>query len=141
METIICSFMRVQRRLTTTQEVTSLIADLASSGHVDLTPEDRLAVVDLPDADAVASNISSVMALTRSALIERAAQSPELLTEAELYLLFDRYWMNISRSKKRTLSDVSDVIILISLEHKEATMEQLRLLRNHSAIMPTSTRP
>jgi hypothetical protein len=88
METIIPSFMRVQRGLTTTEKVTALIEHVASNGHEDLTPEDRLAVLDLPDADAVATNISSVTTLSRPALIQRGVESPELLTEAELYLLF-----------------------------------------------------
>lgn len=78
--------MRVQRGFNTAQQITSLFERVASSGYEDLTPEDRLAVLDLPDVDAVAFNISSITALSRSALIQRAAESPELLTETELDL-------------------------------------------------------
>lgn len=107
METIIPSFIRVQRGLATTQKVASLIEHLASRGHEDITPEERLAVLDLPDADDVASNISSVTALSRPALINRAVESPELLTEAELDLLMDRYWLHITGPEGKLMANAS----------------------------------
>jgi hypothetical protein len=70
MGTIILLFICVQRGLTTTHKVASLIEHLVGRGHKGLTPEDRLDVLDLPCADAVASNVGLVTALTRSALIE-----------------------------------------------------------------------
>lgn len=80
----------------TSQQMTSLLEHVTSSGHEDLEPEDRLVVLDLPDVNAVASNISSITALSRSALIQRAAESSEYLTETELDLLLDRYWVEIT---------------------------------------------
>lgn len=49
---------------------------MASSDYEDLTPKDRLAVMDMPGDETVASNIRLVTAVTRSAVIERAAKSP-----------------------------------------------------------------
>lgn len=129
MEALIPSFMRVQRGYTTAQKATSLLDHVASNGHEDLKPEDRLAVLDLPDADAVASNISSVTALSRSALIQRATESPELLTEAELDLLLDRYWVLVTDVEQKVQMSASGQLLRISREHEKATMEHLELLR------------
>ncbi|GAB7334748.1 hypothetical protein MBLNU13_g06679t1 [Cladosporium sp. NU13] len=101
--------MRVQRGFNTAQQITSLFERVASSGYEDLTPEDRLAVLDLPDVDAVAFNISSITALSRSALIQRAAESPELLTETELDLLLDRYWVEITHFEQRAQMSASEL--------------------------------
>jgi hypothetical protein len=129
METIIPLFMRVQRGFTIAQKVISLIEHVASGGHEDLTPEDRLAVLDLPDVEDVASNISSVTTLSRPALINRAVESPELLTKAELDLLLDRYWLHITGPEGKLMSNASVEITRTSREHEDATLEQLRLLR------------
>ncbi|KAM0705269.1 hypothetical protein Q7P35_008059 [Cladosporium inversicolor] len=129
METIIPSFLRVQRGLTTAHKVASLIERVSISGHADFTPSDRLALIDLPNTEDVASNISSVTALSRQAVVNRAVESPELLTEAELDLLWDRYWLHITGPEGKLLANASVQLMQVSREHESATMEQLRLLR------------
>lgn len=129
METIIPSFMRVQRGQVTASKVTSLYEHIASNGNTNLTHADRLAVVDLPDPDDVASNIGSVTALSKSALQARVVESPELLTMAELRLLMNRYWLDMTGPERKVMSDASDQLTRISPDHRGATMEELRRLR------------
>lgn len=129
METIIPSFMRVQHGFTTAQRVTALIERVTTSGHADFTPTDRLDVIDLPDIDVVASNISSATTLSRSALVNRAIELPELLTEAELDLLLDRYWLHISGPESKFMVNPSLQLLQASQDHNSATLDRLRLLR------------
>jgi hypothetical protein len=100
MDIIIALFICVQRGLTTTHKATSLMEYLVCHGHEGLAPEDHLFVFDSPFADAVTSNVGSVTVLTRSVLVERAAESRELLTEAELDLLLGRYWLEVMERER-----------------------------------------
>lgn len=129
METLALSFMRVQRGFNTARKVTSLLEHVESNGQEDLTPEDCLGVLDLPDDDTVASNMISVTALSRSAHMQRAAESPELLTEVELDLLLDRNWVGMTNIEQRAQMSASDQLLQILREHERATMERLELLR------------
>lgn len=122
--------MRVQRGFATAQQVRSCIRTIEDKGgETSLTKTDRLAVLDLPNDDDVASNISSKTALSRSALVARAVESPELLTMAELDLLIDRYWLDITQAEGKARSNASGALIKISVAHKTAAIEQLRTLR------------
>lgn len=130
MDTLVPSFMRIQRGFATAQQVRSCIGTIEDQGRkTSLTHTDRLAVLDLPDDDDVASNISSRTALSRSALVARAVESPELLTMAELELLLARYWLDKTRAERKMRSNASDALIRISVAHKTAVFEQLRTLR------------
>ena len=72
-ETLVPSFMRVQRGCNTARQVTLLRGHVASSGYGDLTPQDFLAVLDMSDDETMESSLRPVTSLTGSASIQRAA--------------------------------------------------------------------
>ncbi|ETS75473.1 hypothetical protein PFICI_12417 [Pestalotiopsis fici W106-1] len=107
MEHIIQTFMRVQRQV---DDADSLIARypelerLALSNPAAISDRDRRRLLDIPDQDVENTNLAAVTQLSKAQLLERAAKSPNALTDAEIDLLMGRYWRNVS-SKEALAGD------------------------------------
>jgi hypothetical protein len=93
-----------------------------------ISDNDRLSIVDLPDQETQESNVAMSTKLSRAELLERAASSPSELSSEEIVLLRQRFWLDLTaaeidahRAAQRALA-VSDEVFF------EVT-DQLRKVR------------
>ncbi|KAI1852625.1 hypothetical protein JX266_002166 [Neoarthrinium moseri] len=99
MEHIIKTFMRVLRKM---DDADTLIAQfpelerIALSEPAAITDQDRRRLLDLPELDIQTANLAAVTELDKAQLLERAAKSPDALTDAEIDLLWHRFWHDVT---------------------------------------------
>lgn len=114
-------------------EISALPQDshTASSSHT-LPDSDQRRLLDFPDPDAQAANIARSSPLSKQALLARAAETPAQLSAAEVALLKDRYWLNITPDEAHAVSRATGLLSgprrVSAAEHAQAT-ERLRAVR------------
>jgi hypothetical protein len=60
----------------------------------DISDNDRLGILDLPDTATQEANVAAVTSLSRAELLERAALSPSELSTEEIKFLIQRFWLD-----------------------------------------------
>lgn len=92
-------------------------------------------VLDFPDPDTQAANVAKCSTLSNEDLLKRAAETPEQLTAAEITLLKDGYWLDVSSDQRRDMSLATGMGLppsepwQISVEEFEQAEERLRAIR------------
>ncbi|KAI0168253.1 hypothetical protein BJ166DRAFT_590705 [Pestalotiopsis sp. NC0098] len=107
MENIIKTFMRVQRHLDDADVLIARYPELerlALSDPAALSDQDRRRLLDIPDRDTENANLAAATELTKAQLLERAATSCDALTDAEIGLLLERYWRDVTDAEGRAAS-------------------------------------
>ncbi|KAK1727960.1 hypothetical protein CaCOL14_009964 [Colletotrichum acutatum] len=139
MENHIRSFMRVIRKIDDADE---LIQSFLASEEIipsqndaspSLTPHDQKRLLDFPDAETQAANIAKSTELSKENMLERAVESPSQLTAAEVSLLKNRYWMDISPGEEREVSRAAGLIMepnRVSEKEYEQARNRLRAVRH-----------
>ncbi|KAG7051913.1 hypothetical protein JMJ77_0002526 [Colletotrichum scovillei] len=139
MENHIRSFMRVIRKIDDADEL--IQSFLASEEFIlsqnDASPSlalhDQKRLLDFPDAETQAANIAESTKLSKDGLLERAVESPSQLTAAEISLLKNRYWMDISPGEEREVSRAAGLIMgpnRVSEEECEQAQKRLGAVRH-----------
>ncbi|KXH48872.1 hypothetical protein CNYM01_04888 [Colletotrichum nymphaeae SA-01] len=139
MENHIRSFMRVIRKIDDADEL--IQSFLASEEFIlsqnDASPlraaHDQKRLLDFPDTGTQAANIAELTQLSKEDLLERAVESPSQLTAAEISLLRNRYWMNISPDEEREVSRAAGLIMgpnRVSEEEYEQAQKRLGAVRH-----------
>ncbi|KAH8908651.1 hypothetical protein BR93DRAFT_994229 [Coniochaeta sp. PMI_546] len=105
-EPYLSSYLRVQRGIETAQDLIDAFpaleqAVLNSSSTSEgagpgLTEQDRRRILDLPEPEEEAANIRRATTRSRAELVYTALSSPGDLSDAELKLLKDRFWADIT---------------------------------------------
>ena len=130
MSRFVSAFMRVQRKLTDANHVTGLLEQLSTpDSDIDMSEDDRLAVLDLPDAASVAANVASVTALATEELVKRAVQTPKKITSEELDLLKKRFWADRTDAQKRTIIHAESDLMSVSNKHFQRCIDELEQIR------------
>ncbi|KAK6219088.1 hypothetical protein LQW54_002590 [Pestalotiopsis sp. IQ-011] len=104
MEHIIKTFMRVQRHLDDADVLIARYPELerlALSDPAVISDQDRRRLLDIPDRDTENVNLAAVTELSKAQLLERAAESRGALTDAEIGLLLERYWRDVTDAEGR----------------------------------------
>lgn len=104
MEHIIKTFMRVQRHLDDADVLIARYPELerlALSDPAALSDQDRRRLLDIPDQDTENANLAAATELSKAQLLERAAKSCDALTDAEIGLLLERYWRDVTDAEGR----------------------------------------
>ncbi|KAL7624411.1 hypothetical protein AAE478_005975 [Parahypoxylon ruwenzoriense] len=126
MEHLIRSFTRVICKLDNVDELIASFPELEKSAPSDpsfLTEENRRRLLDFPGPDIQLTNIAASTSL----------KTPKELTDAELNLLKERYWLGLSleenkaRSKARTQG--SAALLAVSEEYFGQITSQLKKIR------------
>lgn len=93
MEHLVKTFYRVASGLDTPEATLASIAALSDPAS-SLPPidQDRRRVLDFPEPAQESAAIAASSKLTKTELLERAAESPHGLTDSEITLLDHRYW-------------------------------------------------
>lgn len=114
------SFLRVLREL---DDAGELIRAFSKWENTALSIQDQWRLLDFPDPQTQADNIAASSTLTKDNLLKRAAEAPSLQSAAEVDLLRNRYWLNISPDEQ---SKICSAHGLISGPHRisEAEFEQ-----------------
>jgi hypothetical protein len=86
-------------------------------------------VFDFPNPATQDANIAATTSLTKMALLQRAAESPAELTDAEATLLRDRYWLDLHFNERG--ADLKAIVALkaVSQEHYDETVFRLDEMR------------
>ncbi|KAI3559417.1 hypothetical protein CABS01_00503 [Colletotrichum abscissum] len=98
-----------------------------------LAPHDQERLLDFPNAETQAANIAESTKLSKEDLLERAVESPSQLTAAEISLLKNRYWMNVSPGEEREVSRAAGLIMgpdRVSEEEYEQAQKRLGAVRH-----------
>ncbi|EXF79752.1 hypothetical protein CFIO01_10212 [Colletotrichum fioriniae PJ7] len=139
MENLIRSFMRVIRKI---DDADGLIRSLQaweksaisqSATSPSLALHDRYRFLDFPKAEIQAANIVKSTELSKESLLERAVESPSQLAAAEISLLKNRYWLDISPDEEREVSLATGLIMgptRVSEEDYEQAEKRLRAVRH-----------
>ncbi|KAK8108793.1 hypothetical protein PG984_014594 [Apiospora sp. TS-2023a] len=96
MELLVAGFTRVLRNIDSADHVMELISDLEHRLVSDISPQDKRSLLDFPEDEELDANIQECTSLSRAELLQRAATSPGQLTTAEIDVLRERYWLEIS---------------------------------------------
>ncbi|KAJ5094571.1 hypothetical protein N7456_010432 [Penicillium angulare] len=125
--------MRVLRELDNTSSIISLLSSL-EAGDISnpslISIEDRSRLLDFPDVSEQEKNIKSTSGLTKKEFLSRAVETPAKLTEDEIELLEDRYWLDVSDEETETRIGVSCGLFAIAPGVYEQFMEHLETLRD-----------
>jgi hypothetical protein len=126
----VSAFMRVRRKLTDANHVTSVLEQLDKpEGEINVSEDDRLAVLDLPDSASVTANVATATTLAIEELVKRAVQSPRELTSEEVALLKKRFWADRTDAEKRTIVHAESVLMNVSNEHFQRCIDELEQIR------------
>lgn len=104
MEHLIYSSTRVLRGLDKAADLVTSFPELeirTLSDPSSISAGERLQILDFPDPQTQEANITSSSTLDKKGLLKQAVESPDRLTQNEIQLLEDRYWLNISRRELR----------------------------------------
>ncbi|KAK1535299.1 hypothetical protein CPAR01_08841 [Colletotrichum paranaense] len=133
------SFMRVIRKIDDADElIQSFLASeefilSQNDASLSLAPHDQERLLDFPNAETQAANIAESTKLSKEDLLERAVESPSQLTAAEISLLKNRYWMNVSPGEEREVSRAAGLIMgpnRVSEEEYEQAQKRLGAVRH-----------
>lgn len=109
----------------------SAISQNATSPSLAL--HDQYRFLDFPNAEIQAANIVKSTELSKESLLERAVESPSQLAAAEISLLKNRYWLDISPDEEREVSLETGLIMgpnRVSEEDYEQAEKRLRAVRH-----------
>ncbi|KAI1171967.1 hypothetical protein F4777DRAFT_27641 [Nemania sp. FL0916] len=132
MDHLIKSFIRVRREIDNVDELVEQFPNLESSALSDpssISIEDRRRILDFPEPEIQAANIAAVTSLSKPALLQRASESPEQLTHAEVDLLKDRYWLNLTQAESGARSKAGAALVAVSQEHFDEITSRLSKMR------------
>lgn len=96
--------MRVQRHLDDADVLIARYPELerqALSDPAAISDQDRRRLLDIPDRDTENINLAAATELSKAQLLERAAKSRDALTDAEIGLLLERYWRDVTDAEGR----------------------------------------
>lgn len=96
------TFLRVLRKTTSIEDFEAALPALeekALSTPSTLTDLERRLLLDFPDAATEASNLQRSTDLSRDGLISKASSIPADLTDAEITLLQQNFWLDITRQE------------------------------------------
>lgn len=119
MDNQIRSFMRVIRNLDNADELIqsfpkweqSVLSQNTASPSLN-TPHAQRRILDFPDPETQAANIiKSSTGRGKEALLQRAAETPSRLSDAEVSLLKNRYWLDISSDEEHSVSLATGLIM------------------------------
>ncbi|KAK7739753.1 hypothetical protein SLS53_005723 [Cytospora paraplurivora] len=139
MDNLIKSFMRVVRKLDNADELIQSFPewersvfsqDVALSSS--LTPQDQRRILDFPDPDTQAANIAKSSTLAKEDLLKRAAETPSRLSDTEISLLRNRYWLDISPDEKKAVMHAQGLLSgpsRISEDEYKQAEERLKTVR------------
>ncbi|KAI0398695.1 hypothetical protein F4802DRAFT_592417 [Xylaria palmicola] len=132
MDQLIESFIRVHRRIDSADRLCESFSDLETLALSDpsaLSDEDRRRILDFPEPATQAANIAAITSLSKPALIQRAVDSPDQLTGAEVDLLRDRYWLDLTGAESGARSTAAAALVAVSQEHFGEITSRLRKMR------------
>ncbi|KAK8022350.1 hypothetical protein PG993_013117 [Apiospora rasikravindrae] len=129
MEQYVNGFTRVLRTIDSADHIAKLISDLESQTLPGISPRDERSLLDFPEDDELDANIQKCTSLSRADLIQRATHAPEELTAAEIDLLQERYWLDISPSEEETRNKLNYAFCKVSDEHYEGIFNRLKAVR------------
>lgn len=92
MDKLALGFVRCALAIDEHSQLVEAINKASTSGLSSLTDDEKLRVLDFPDPDAQAANISKFTVLSKSELLQRAINAPTELSAGELQLLYRRFW-------------------------------------------------
>lgn len=101
------SFLRVLRELDDADE---LIRAFSKWENTTLSVPDQWRLLDFPGPQTQAANIAASSTLTKANLLKRAAEAPSQLSAAEVDLLRNRYWLNISPDEQSKICSAHGLI-------------------------------
>lgn len=107
MEHVLSAFMRVQRSLDDATSLTASFPTMETKALTDpssLSDTERRQILDLPDPATQQQNITALSTLLKQDLLKRAAAAPDQLTDLEIKLLRNRYWINVTFREETALS-------------------------------------
>lgn len=96
------TFLRVIRKTVNVEDIEAglpALEERALSNPSTLTDPERRLLLDFPDAATEASYLQRSTDLSRDALISRASSTPDDLTDAEITLLQQNLWLDITRQE------------------------------------------
>ncbi|KAI0890229.1 uncharacterized protein GGS22DRAFT_150283 [Annulohypoxylon maeteangense] len=132
MENLIKSSIRVQRQIDNVEDLSKSFPDLealALSNPSSITDEDKRRVLDFPESEMQATNIAATTSLSKKALLQQAAELPDLLTQAEVDLLKNRYWLDLSRAESGARSKAGAALVAVSQAHFDDITSRLSKMR------------
>lgn len=132
MDHLIKSFIRVHRQIDDVGKLCEVFPDFEATALTNpsaFSNEDKQRVLDFPQSEVQDANIAAVSSLSKSALLRRAAQSPEQLTQAEVDLLKDRYWLNLTRAEAGACSRAGAALVDVSQEYFDEVTARLSKMR------------
>ncbi|OTB06098.1 hypothetical protein M426DRAFT_319172 [Hypoxylon sp. CI-4A] len=134
MEGIIKSFIRVQRQIDDFEPVCNSFLDLEASASAlvdssSITDADRKRILDFPEPEMQTANIAATTSLSKADLLRRASESPELLTQAEIDLLKNRYWLGLTFNESITRANAGMTPGPNSVEQHEEALARLAKVR------------
>ncbi|KAI1102617.1 hypothetical protein F4804DRAFT_343098 [Jackrogersella minutella] len=91
--------------------------------------EDRRRILDFPGPEMQTANIAATTSLSKSTLLQRASESPEQLTHAEVDLLKGRYWLNLTQAESGARSRAGAALVAVSQEHFDEITSRLGKMR------------
>ncbi|KAI1461532.1 hypothetical protein F4805DRAFT_236430 [Annulohypoxylon moriforme] len=132
MEHLIKSFIRVHRQIDNVEDLIKSFPDLealALSNPSSIADEDKRRILDFPDPETQATNIAATTSLSKQELLQRASESPDQFTQAEVDLLKDRYWLNLTSVESGARSKAGAALVAISQEHFDEITARLSKMR------------
>ncbi|KAK8091948.1 hypothetical protein PG997_002309 [Apiospora hydei] len=129
MEQYVKGFTRVLRNIDSANHIAKLISDLESQALSDISPRDKRSLLDFPEDVELDANIRKCTSLSRADLVQRAAHAPEELTAAEIDLVKEHYWLDISPSEDETRIKLNYALCKVSNEHYEGIFNRVKAVR------------
>ena len=99
---MLSTFLRVIRKTTNIEDLEAalpVLEEKALSNPSTLTDLERRLLLDFPDAAREASYLQRSTDLSRDTLISKASSTPADLTDAEITLLQQNFWLDITRQE------------------------------------------
>ncbi|KAK8057532.1 hypothetical protein PG996_011469 [Apiospora saccharicola] len=109
--------------------VMSLISDLGSQSVSDISTEDKRSLLDFPEDEKLDASIKKCTSLSRTELLQRAATSPGQLTTAEIDVLREHYWLDISPTEARIKGERDSALYRAPSGSYEGTYNELKAVR------------
>jgi uncharacterized pyridoxamine 5'-phosphate oxidase family protein len=106
--------------------INALLDGTALAG--DISDNDRLGILDLPDTATQEANVVTVTSLSRAQLLERAALSPSELSTGEIKLLKQRFWLDPTAAEE-SAQRAAQSALAISEEEFYRVTDQLKKAR------------
>jgi hypothetical protein len=107
-------------------KINALLDGTAFAG--DISDNDRLGILDLPDTATQEANMATLTSLSRAELLERAASSPCELSTEEIRLLIRRFWLDPTAAEIDTQRATQSAFAVSEEEFYRVT-DQLKKVR------------